>query len=159
MRKWRMFHCWKKWLFSEPLPWRETLLLAILQRFPEICLNTLSPGHDGRHFGRLHFQIQLRQWKCFNVDQYFAELWSNWQWVIIGSGKGLPPKGDKPLHEPMMTQFNEAYLRHPVSMSLKDPRMFITENCIYTQNRMKMLDKKKTITSCLANSSGKYLDT
>ena len=24
--------------------------------------------------------------------------------------------GDKPLHEPMMTQFNDAYMRHPASM-------------------------------------------
>ena len=25
--------------------------------------------------------------------------------------------GDKPLPEPMMTQFNDAYMRHPASMS------------------------------------------
>ena len=34
----------------------------------------------------------------------------NWQLVIIGPGNGLVPrKGYKPLFEPMMTQFNDAY--------------------------------------------------
>ena len=26
-------------------------------------------------------------------------------------------KGNKPLHKPMVTQFNDAYMRHPASMS------------------------------------------
>ena len=34
----------------------------------------------------------------------------NWQFVNIGSGTGFTPKGDKPLPEPMMTQFTDAYM-------------------------------------------------
>ena len=31
--------------------------------------NTLRPGKNGRHFGRRHFQIQIRQWKCFHFGK------------------------------------------------------------------------------------------
>ena len=32
-------------------------------------INTLRPRQDGRHFGRRHFQIQISQWKCYNIDK------------------------------------------------------------------------------------------
>ena len=37
---------------------------------------------------------------------------SNWQIVIIGSGNGLVPSYNKPLPEPVMTQFTDAYMRY-----------------------------------------------
>ena len=39
-------------------------------------VNTLRPGQHGRHFSRRHFQIQIRQWKCFNFDKNFIEVCS-----------------------------------------------------------------------------------
>ena len=37
---------------------------------------------------------------------------SGWQYASIASGNGLAPTGDKPLPEPLLTQFTGAYMRH-----------------------------------------------
>ena len=45
-------------------------------------------------FCRRHFQMHFRQWKCWNFDQNFIEVYSwisNWQW-LISSGNGLARK-------------------------------------------------------------------
>ena len=38
--------------------------------------------------------------------------WYYWRLVNIGSGDGLMPSGNKPLPEPMLTLFIDAYMRH-----------------------------------------------
>ena len=51
----------------------------------------------------------------FYFDWNFTEdclQGSNWQQLSIRSDNGLAPNiGDKPLSEPMMTQFTDAYVR------------------------------------------------
>ena len=42
---------------------------------------------------------------------------SHWQQTSIGSGNGLVPKSDKPLPEPRLTQFTDAYMQHYGEMS------------------------------------------
>ena len=67
-------------------------------------------GQNGRHFGDDIF-------KCIfiNFDSNFTEVCSqrsNWQYSSIGSDNAI-----KPLFEPMLTQFTDAYMRHKGEMS------------------------------------------
>ena len=75
--------------------------------------NILRLGQDGRHFGRQRFQMLFHQWKYFNFELNFVPKGPNddksslvqvmtWRW-----------RGAKP-NEPIMTQFDDAYMRWPV---------------------------------------------
>ena len=47
-------------------------------------------------------------WNCPNMNVTGLQWWS----VNIGSGNGLVPSGNKPLHAPMLTQISVAIWRH-----------------------------------------------
>ena len=49
--------------------------------------------------------------------QFQCSQESNCQSASIGSGNGFGPKGNKPLPEPMMTQFIDTYMQHQEQMS------------------------------------------
>ena len=81
---------------------------------------THLPETIWRENRRRHFQTHFLQWKWLNVDYNINEVYSwgfNCQQVSIGSGNGLAPSGDKPLPEPMLTQFPDAYMRDSGEMS------------------------------------------
>ena len=68
------------------------------------------------YFGRRHFQIQIRQWKCFNYDKNFTEicsLVSNQEYSSIGSDNGLALKR----RQAIIWTNDDAYMRHFASMS------------------------------------------
>ena len=83
-------------------------------------VNTLRPRQDGRHFAdntfnRIFVNENVRIWIKFSM-----------KFVPKGPINNIPAlvqirawrrTGDKPLSEPMMTQFNDAYMRHSASMS------------------------------------------
>ena len=64
-------------------------------------------------FHRRHSHIHFNEWKLLSFYSTFREVcsqWSNWQFVSIGLGNGLVPSGNKPLPEPTMTHFTDAYI-------------------------------------------------
>ena len=89
--------------------------------FPNIhCyINILEPRQDGHHCGRQHFQMQFHKWKVFNFNKNSLNFVPEGP---IDNKSSLVQimawhrTGDKPLPEPMMTQFNDTYMRHPTSM-------------------------------------------
>ena len=83
-------------------------------------INTLRPRQNGRHFADDMF-------KCIFLNE---NLWIliiiSLKFVPKGSINNIPAlvqimawrrTGDKPLSEPMMTQLNDAYMRHSASIS------------------------------------------
>ena len=85
-----------------------------------LCINTLKPRQNGRHFADDTFKpIFLNE----NI-----RIWNKISLKFIPKGpiNNIPAlvqimpwrrTGDKPLSEPMMTQFSNAYMRHSASMS------------------------------------------
>ena len=83
-------------------------------------LNTLRPRQNGRHLADDTFKhIFLNENVCISVEILP-------KFVPKGPMNNMPAfvqvmawrrTRDKPLSEPMMTQFNDAYTRHSASMS------------------------------------------
>ena len=84
-----------------------------------IFINSSTPGQNGRHFGRRQIQRHFLEWKWYKmrislkfvhrsvVDNKPALVQvMAWCWI-----------GDKPLSEPMLTHFTDAYLQHWGEMS------------------------------------------
>ena len=73
------------------------------------------PLGDLRQIYRSNFQanfgdwwLKYLLWNCPHMDATGPYWW----WVNIGSGNGLVPSGNKPLPEPMLTQFSVAIWRY-----------------------------------------------
>ena len=75
-----------------------------------LLINSLFPGTFGcdflSWFTDWYHQIIWTQCPQMNTTE------TNWWWVNIGSGNGLVPSCNKPLPEPVLTQFIDAYVRH-----------------------------------------------
>ena len=85
-----------------------------------INANTLRPTQNGRHFADDMFK-----WIFLN-ENVWIPIEISLKFVPKGPINNIPAliqkmawrqTGDKPLSEPMMTQFNDAYMRHWASMS------------------------------------------
>ena len=79
-----------------------------------MLFNSSTPGQNGRHSHRWHFQMHFLEWKCLNFDENFTEICSlgidNIPALVQIMAWRRP--GDKPLSEPKLTRFAEAYMRH-----------------------------------------------
>ena len=85
-----------------------------------MLINTLRPRQNGRHFPDDIFK------RIFLNENVRILLKISLKFVPKGPINNIPAlvqmmawrrTGDKPLSEPMMTQFNDAYMRHSASMS------------------------------------------
>ena len=74
------------------------------------------PGQNGCHFGRQHFQMHFLQWKN---DRILIKI--SLKFVTRNRIDNKPALvqviawcriGNKPLSEPMLTRFTDAYMRH-----------------------------------------------
>ena len=75
------------------------------------CINSLRPRQNRRHFAEDVF-------KCnFLNKNVWIPIKFSLTFVPKGPINKIPATGDKSLSEPMMTQFNDAYMRHSASMS------------------------------------------
>ena len=117
--KWRPF-C----LGLNVLTWWWTCLLIIVTEQLTVDLNVflkllnhLPPGQNGHHSDRWHFQMHFLEWKWYD-------------WILIQISLKFVPMspidnkpalvqvmawrltGDKPLLEPMLTQFTDGYMWH-----------------------------------------------
>ena len=104
-------------MFTSSHQWKinECCLTPVLR-----TINTLRPKQNVRHFaddifrcilfnknGSVSIKIQLTLIPNGIIDNTSALVQvMGWHWT-----------GDKPLPEPMMTQFSDPYMRHPASMS------------------------------------------
>ena len=84
-------------------------------------MNTLSPGQDGHLFGGRHFQIKNSSMKSFYLDKK-----NSLKFITKCPINNIPPlvqimawrrPGDKPLSEPMMVTFTDAFMRHSAALS------------------------------------------
>ena len=88
--------------------------------YAALGLNELTHWQNGRHFADDTFKhIFLNKNVCISIE-------ISLKFVPKGPMNNMPAlvqimarrrTGDKPLSEPLMTQFNDAYMRHPASMS------------------------------------------
>ena len=81
---------------------------------------TMRPRQNGRHFADDIFNcIFLNEdvWIPIKISLKFVPNDSINNIPALIQIKAWRPTGDKPLSEPMMTQFNDAYMRHSASMS------------------------------------------
>ena len=104
--------------FSWIWPFNSLKLIGVSQL--DIVLNILRPRQNRRHFTDDVF-------KCnFLNENGWISIKSPLKFVPQGPIYNIPAlvqimawrrTGDKPLSEPMMTHFNDAYMRHSASMS------------------------------------------
>ena len=72
-------------------------------------INSYSPGQIGRHFGRRKFQMH------FSNENDGIAIRISLKYVPRSTMDNKPTwhrKDDKPLPEPMLTHFTEAYMRN-----------------------------------------------
>ena len=81
----------------------------------KVQVNSSPPGQNGRHFADGIFKCIFLNEKCcilirisFNVDPK-GPINNKWALVQVMVGRWI---GDKPLPEPMLIQFTDAYMRH-----------------------------------------------
>ena len=80
-----------------------------------MVVNSCLPGQNGRNFGTQHFQMHFLEWKWYNSDSDFTEFFfrspidNKPALVQVMAWRCI---GDKPLPEPMMAQFTDAYMWH-----------------------------------------------
>ena len=75
-----------------------------------------SPSwQNGSHFRRWHFSMHFLKWHSYNSNSNFTEICSqesNDNKPAVVQVMAWRQIGDKPLPEPMMAQFTDAYMRH-----------------------------------------------
>ena len=77
--------------------------------------NTLRPKQNGRHFADAIFKcIFLNENDCISLKNSLSPI-NNIPTLVQIMAWRRP--GDKPLSEPMMVSFNDAYMRHSASLS------------------------------------------
>ena len=77
--------------------------------------NTSSPEQNGRHFADDIFPLIFSNGNCcilIQISYEFVPMVPIYNKVSIGSGGA----GDKPLPEPMISLFTDAYMRHQAAM-------------------------------------------
>ena len=78
-------------------------------------LQILLKGGGGGGGGiQIHFSDKYL--KYFLWNSYQVNTTPHWSLVNNGSGNGLVPSSNKPLHEPMLTQISGAIWRHYATM-------------------------------------------
>ena len=100
-----------------------SLLKILLKTLPflavTICINTLRPRQNGRHFPDDIF-------KCIFLENIWISIQISLKFVPKGPINNIPAlvqvmawrrPGDKPLSDSMMVKFTDAYMRHSASMS------------------------------------------
>ena len=102
-----------------PQQWVESTVPVTLVSVTWQHLNSLRPRQDGRHFADV--------FKCnFLNENAWIPIKKSLKFFPKGPINNIPAlvqimawrrTGDKPLSEPMMTQFNDAYMCHLASMS------------------------------------------
>ena len=108
------------WMFGFSWIWPFNSLKLIWVPQLDIVLNILRPRQNRRHFTDDVF-------KCnFSNENVWISIKSSLKFVPQGPVNNIPAlvqvmawcrTGDKPLSEPMMTHFNDAYICHSASMS------------------------------------------
>ena len=82
--------------------------------------NSLRPRQNRRHFADDVFKYNFLNenvWVAINISLKFVPKGSINNIPVLVQIMAWRRTGDKPLSEPMMTQFNDAYMRHSASMS------------------------------------------
>ena len=101
------------WLLTPPRHQHAEILLTT-------CINSLRPRQN-----RCHFADDVFKWYFMN-ENVWIPIKLSLKSVPKGPINNIPAlvqimawrrTGDKPLSEPMMTQFNDAYIHHSASMS------------------------------------------
>ena len=88
--------------------WQHQVSSVTIVGLPQI--NSLAPGKFEWNFRYVIFKqifvidgwLKDLSWNCPNMNVTRLQWWS----VNIGSGNGLVPSGNKPLHEPMLTEIS-----------------------------------------------------
>ena len=83
-------------------------------------INTLRLRQNGRHFPDDIFKwifLNENAWILINISLEFVPRGPINNIPTLVQVMAWRLTGDKPLSEPMMTQFNDAYMRHSASMS------------------------------------------
>ena len=109
----------------------------------DIVLNILRPRQKRRHFADDIF-------KCnFLNENVWVPIKNSLKFVPQGPINNIPAlvpimalrrRGDKPFSEPMMTHFNDAYMRHSASMSSQHIR-----NSVLTLCHIRLIARKNKI--------------
>ena len=83
-------------------------------------VNTLSPRQNGRHFADDIFKwvfLNENVWFSIKISLKFVHKVPINNFPALVQIMAWRRTGDKPLSEPMMAQFNDAYMRHSAWMS------------------------------------------
>ena len=86
----------------------------------QYIINTLRPRQNGRHFADDIFKCNFMNenvWIPIKISLKFVPEGPINNISALVQIMAWRRIGDKPLSEPMMTQFNDAYMRHSASMS------------------------------------------
>ena len=92
--------------------------LALMSAVPQKAINSLSRRQNRRHFA------DVLKYNFLN-ENVWIPIEISLKFVPKGPINNIPAlvqimawrwTGDKSLSEPMMTQFDDAYMRHPASM-------------------------------------------
>ena len=82
--------------------------------------NSLRPRPNRRHFADDIFKrifLNKNVWISINISLKFVPRGQINNIPVLVQIMAWRRTGDKPLSEPMMTQFNDVYMRHSASMS------------------------------------------
>ena len=91
-----------------------------LSHTTQAIINTLRPRQNGRHFADDIFKCNFMNenvWIPIKISLKFVPEGPINNISALVQIMAWRRIGDKPLSEPMMTQFNDAYMRHSASMS------------------------------------------
>ena len=83
-------------------------------------INTLSPGQNGHHLPDDIFKsifLNENGWIAIKISLKYVPRGPNDNKPALVQVMAWCRADDRPLSEPMMTQFNDAYMRHSASMS------------------------------------------
>ena len=78
-------------------------------------VNSSPHGQNGRQFGRRHFQLHFfneNVWISIEISLHFISKGPIDNKPALVEVMAWHQTGDKPLHEPMLTHFIDAYMRY-----------------------------------------------
>ena len=91
-RNWVLFIHWSVSQFATNINTCSITHMIFQNHLPPF--NTLRRRQKRQPLRRRYFQIHFLEWKLLDLKQYFIEmchLWSNWQYVTVGTDSGLAP--------------------------------------------------------------------